>query len=178
MKIAIIGTHGTGKTTLAYMLAAYAQEKGFSAKVVGEIARSNPFPLNENFDTDGAHWIISTQIKRELDAKREKTQCVICDRSTIDPIGYLRALNKPQTSYEGLRIFAEEWLKTYDHIVFVTPSGEAPQFDGVRSMDPDFKLEVHNQIASLVDLKKQNLIVFSSKHVFEKDISELTNKLF
>jgi len=178
MKIAIIGTHGTGKTTLAYMLAAKAQEKGLSTQVVGEVARANPFPLNKDFDTDGANWIITTQIKRELDAKKQKTQCIVCDRSAIDPICYLKAIDSPQANYEGLRIFAEEWMLTYDYIIFVTPSGEEPAFDGVRSTDQEFQETVHDQFAKIIDLKKQDLIVFPSKYVFSKDIDELVNKIF
>ena len=173
MKIAIIGTHGTGKTTLAYLLAAKAQEKGFSTKIVHEVARTCPFPLNENFDTDGAHWIISTQVKRELSCKAEKTQCIICDRSTIDPICYLKALNNPTFNYEGLQNFAEEWMKTYDYIIFVTPTGEELEFDGVRCMDNQFQYDVHEQFLKLLNLSDKRILGFRSTRIFVQDIRDL-----
>lgn len=62
MKIAIVGTHGIGKTTLAYQIACEAKKKGKNATVINEIARRCPFPLNDEQTPDGLlclqllHW--------------------------------------------------------------------------------------------------------------------------
>lgn len=47
MKIALIGTHGTGKTTLAYDIISKLKKKGIDADFLGEVARICPFPINE-----------------------------------------------------------------------------------------------------------------------------------
>ena len=46
MKIAFIGTHGVGKTTLCYDLAALLKRQGLNVDVVKEVARLSPLPIN------------------------------------------------------------------------------------------------------------------------------------
>jgi len=47
-KIALIGTHGTGKTTLAHELTAESKKRGIHTEFLGELARECPLPINEN----------------------------------------------------------------------------------------------------------------------------------
>ena len=42
MKIAFIGTHGVGKTTLCYELAAALKREGVHVDIVKEVARLSP----------------------------------------------------------------------------------------------------------------------------------------
>jgi len=178
MKIAIIGTHGTGKTTLAYVIATAAKQKGVNVKLVQEVARTSPFPLNEDFDIDCAHWIITSQIKRELSAKAEKSEMIICDRSSIDPICYLKAVDKPTPKYEALEDFADEWMKTYDKIIFVYPTGEKLDFDGVRCMDDEYQLEVHDNFLEYIERSKMAVTLFPASKIFENDIKPLLDIIF
>ena len=47
MKVAFIGTHGVGKTTLAYGLAMRLKQLGANVGFLEEVARRCPFPINE-----------------------------------------------------------------------------------------------------------------------------------
>ena len=44
MKIALIGSHGVGKTTLCFELAAEFKRRGADVEMVREVARSSPLP--------------------------------------------------------------------------------------------------------------------------------------
>ena len=46
-KLAFIGSHGVGKTTLAYSVAARLKSHDISLEVVREVARRCPLPINE-----------------------------------------------------------------------------------------------------------------------------------
>ena len=45
MKVAFIGSHGVGKTTLSYDLAAQLKRRGANVDIVKEVARLSPLPI-------------------------------------------------------------------------------------------------------------------------------------
>ena len=66
MKLAFIGTHGTGKTTLCYDLTAALKRQGFNADMVKEVARLSPLPINRKTSLDAQTWILMTQVAEEI----------------------------------------------------------------------------------------------------------------
>jgi GTPase SAR1 family protein len=68
-KIALIGSHGVGKTTLCFGLAARLKERDISLDVVHEVARRCPLPINEETGVASESWILHTQIAEELIAQ-------------------------------------------------------------------------------------------------------------
>jgi len=68
-KIAFIGSHGVGKTTLCYGLAARLKARDVSLDIVGEVARRCPLPINRATTTAAQAWILHTQIAEELLAR-------------------------------------------------------------------------------------------------------------
>ena len=46
IKIAFVGTHGVGKTTLCYELAAWMKKREARVDMVREVARRCPLPIN------------------------------------------------------------------------------------------------------------------------------------
>ena len=53
MKIALIGTHGVGKTTLAYEICSLLKRSGKNVELVTEMARRSPFPVNDATTLEG-----------------------------------------------------------------------------------------------------------------------------
>lgn len=152
MKLGIIGSHGTGKSTLSMFLAAYARLRGKNCVNTSEVARDCPFPINDGFGVDGAQWIIHTQIQRELKAKASGYDDIFCDRSSIDPIMYLKALNIPEQEYLDLKDHAEKWLDTYDMILCCNVDYSIPIFkDGVRHTDNGFRRDVEKQFRIFIE---------------------------
>ena len=150
MKIAFIGTHGVGKTTLCYGLAARLKRRDVSLEVVHEVARRCPLPINEETSVDAQSWILHTQIAEELVASA-RYPVVICDRSTLDNYVYLLLAAGTQ---ERLEKMLDSWMRTYDLLVSV-PVVEVPSADGVRATDPAFQSAVEERLS--VEVERRGL---------------------
>ena len=66
LKVAFIGSHGVGKTTLCYGLAARLKARDTSLEMVHEVARRCPLPINEETGLASQGWILHTQIAEEI----------------------------------------------------------------------------------------------------------------
>lgn len=55
-KIALIGTHGVGKTTTAYGIAYRLKQKRYDTDMLYEGARKCPLPLNKKSTIDYQKW--------------------------------------------------------------------------------------------------------------------------
>jgi nicotinamide riboside kinase len=145
-KIAFIGTHGVGKTTLCYGLAARLKRRDVGVEVVHEVARRCPLPINEETSVAAQSWILHTQIAEELVAQA-RYPVVVCDRSVLDNYVYLLLAAGRQEGPEGL---VEYWIQGYDLLVHV-PIVEQPSPDGVRSPDPGFQYAVEDKLRREID---------------------------
>ena len=88
MKIALIGTHGVGKTTLCFELAALLKRRHYDVEVVREVARRCPLPINEETTAAAQEWILHTQIAWEIE-ECASHELVLCDRSALDNYCYM-----------------------------------------------------------------------------------------
>jgi nicotinamide riboside kinase len=140
-KIAFIGTHGVGKTTLCYGLAARLKARDVALDVVGEVARRCPLPINRGTTLAAQSWILHTQIAAEINAA-ERNDLVICDRSVLDNYVYLLVATGSQKQLEDL---IEHWTATYDMLVHV-PISDVLRADGLRSTDPVFQRTVEERL--------------------------------
>jgi len=145
-KVAFIGSHGVGKTTLCYGLAARLKARDVSLEVVGEIARRCPLPINRGTTLAAQSWILHTQIAEELIAE-ERHRVVICDRSVLDNYIYLLLAAGHQPPLESL---IAAWLETYDLLVHV-PIIQSLDPDGFRSTDPAFQELVEDRLVAEID---------------------------
>lgn len=140
-KLAFIGSHGVGKTTLCYGLAARLKARDLSVEVVHEVARRCPLPINEETSVASESWILHAQIAEEIVAQN-RYAVVLCDRSALDNYVYLLLAAGPQP---GLEELVARWTATYDMLVHV-PVIEEPSPDGVRSRDPSFQRAVDRRL--------------------------------
>jgi GTPase SAR1 family protein len=146
LKLALIGTHGVGKTTLAYEICSLLKKAHFNVELVTEVARQSPFPVNAATTIEGQLWILHAQIAAELDAERRAPH-VITDRAVLDNYCYL--VNKfgrqPQ-----LESWLAWWMETYTILVGVpTIEANIPP-DGFRSEDRVFQLRIHELLIELL----------------------------
>jgi hypothetical protein len=142
-KLAFIGSHGVGKTTLCYGLAARLKARDVALEVVHEVARRCPLPINQETGVASESWILHTQIAEELVAAA-RYPLVVCDRSALDNYVYLLLAAGPQPGLEALVDF---WMGTYDLLVRVPIVG-ALSPDGVRADDPAFQRAVEERLDS------------------------------
>ncbi len=141
LKVAFVGSHGVGKTTLCYGLAARLKARDLVLEVVHEVARRCPLPINEETGVASESWILHTQIAEEVVAA-QRYPVVICDRSALDNYVYLLLAAGPQ---EGLELLVSYWMKTYDLLVQV-PVVHEPSADGFRTTDPEFQRRVDDRL--------------------------------
>jgi hypothetical protein len=145
LKIAFVGTHGVGKTTLCFDLAAQLKRLDLGVELVKEVARRCPLPINEQTTPDAQAWILHTQMAEEL-AASASYEVVICDRSVLDNYAYLVARGGRRTELDAL---VETWIHTYNAL-FKVPVIEAPSYDGTRAVSRAFQLEIDTTIDHLV----------------------------
>lgn len=139
-KIGIMGTHGTGKTTLAFELACKYKKANpeMIISILPEIARKCPFLINEGGTIQGQRWIYHKQMTSELEASN--SDILICDRTIIDNLAYSKVLGF-EYIVENYLESAVLWLCTYWKLYWLRP-GYPILADGVRSVSVKFQTEV------------------------------------
>jgi nicotinamide riboside kinase len=144
-KIAFIGTHGVGKTTLCYDLAAALKKRGVVVDIVKEVARLSPLPINRQTSLDAQLWILTTQIAEEIRSAAHH-DVVVCDRSVLDNYAYLVLAAHRQRWLEPL---VNRWMKGYDLLIKVPIAG-TPSADGVRDTDELFMRSIDTLVDELL----------------------------
>jgi nicotinamide riboside kinase len=149
MKVAFIGTHGVGKTTLCYDLASVLKRQNVNVDVVKEVARLSPLPINRQTSLDAQTWILTTQVAEEIRSS-SRHPVVVCDRSVLDNYAYMVLACGRQKPIER---FVDWWMKSYDLLFKVPLSGEV-QADGVRDTDLFFTRSIDRLVDELLAEKK------------------------
>jgi nicotinamide riboside kinase len=145
MKVAFIGTHGVGKTTLCYELAGVLKRQGLHVDIVKEVARLSPLPINRKTSLDAQAWILMTQIAEEI-RSASQADVVVCDRSVLDNYAYMVLACGRQRWLERL---VDHWMKGYD-LLFKVPISGAPAADGVRDTDELFMRSIDQLVDRLL----------------------------
>ncbi len=150
MKVAFIGTHGVGKTTLCYDLAALLKRRDLSVDIVKEVARLSPLPINRKTSLDAQTWILMTQVAEEIRSASQH-EVVVCDRSVLDNYAYMVLACGRQ---KGIERFVDYWMKTYDLLFKVPVSEGAVSADGVRDTDEFFVRSIDQLVDTLLGEKR------------------------
>lgn len=152
-KVAFIGSHGVGKTTLCFGLAARLKARDLSLEVVHEVARRCPLPINESTSLEAQAWILHTQVAEELIAQ-SRYPVVICDRAVIDNYVYLQIAHGPVPMLDRM---VGDWLASYDRI-FLVPVAGPPRPDGMRAVDPDFQARVERRLRDELERRRAGYV--------------------
>src|SRR5512135_2320909 len=146
LKLALIGTHGVGKTTLAYEICSLLKKADHNVELVTEVARRSPFPINEATTLDGQLWILHAQIAQELDFSA-RARHLICDHSVLDIYCYLVNKFGRQPKLEQ---WLSCWLDSYSLLVSVPPMADGIPPDGFRSENLEFQDRFHDLIGEVL----------------------------
>lgn len=149
MKIAFIGTHGVGKTTLCFDLASVLKRRGVHVDMVKEVARLSPLPINRQTSLDAQTWILMTQIAEEIRSAAHHA-VVVCDRSVLDNYAYMKLACGRQPAFERLMAY---WIKSYD-LLFKVPCAGPVTADGVRDTDEFFMRAIDHLVDELLAKRK------------------------
>ena len=141
-----MGSHGVGKTTLCFDVAARLKRLDLGVDLVKEVARSCPLPINKDTTLEAQSWILHTQIAEEL-AAASRYEVVVCDRSALDNYAYLVHQVGRRPEYDAL---IREWMGSYQAL-FKVPILNPPSFDGTRDTSGTFQLEIDRLIDQLLE---------------------------
>lgn len=149
IKVGIIGTHGTRKTSICYDLAGKLKAIGINAGVMEEVARNLPrfpprFDINERTTLESQAFILHSQVKGELEFwARGDVNPLLTDRTVIDnhvyPI-YRFGKDKIDPAYDA---FVTYWTRTYD-LLFKLPilKNKSMIDDPTRAVSDDFQVGI------------------------------------
>jgi len=143
MKIALVGTHNSGKTTALWNVGSELKKRGFKDfTLIQEVVRNCPYPMfDPAFNFQCQLWTMLHQILAEMEAQR-RYKNVITDRSVFDQLVYYCAKLPNASDYlrdpyykelSMLRNLANEWTSRYpyDYIFLFRPlevDGKRKQF--------------------------------------------------
>ena len=140
-KVALVGTHGVNKTTIAYELAGVLKRRGKTVELLTEIARECPLPLNEQGTREAYQWIIARQIQQEIE-KAPRAEILVCDRAVLDNFAYYhRRYHTMTEEQEALLHYCLVWMRSYDLLVRL-PITHQLAADGFRSTNETFQREI------------------------------------
>ena len=141
MKIAIIGSHGVGKSTLAKELS-----KILKFPILPDTAREallKGFAVNEATPPENQLWILSKQMEYE----RELKDNFIADKTLFDNIVYARQIFTDQNFLTVIENIVQK-IASYDLYIYLPI--EIPLVDDGRSMDPVFQQKIDAEYLKLM----------------------------
>ncbi len=150
MKLAVIGTHSTGKTTLLVRLKDALGFLGLKSEIVPEMSRLCPFPINEETTLEAQKWILENQMLEEEKMKKEGL-ILLCDRATIDNLAYFwRAASIKKVNIGEWEEKAINHMPTYDFVFKTQKLLLSSVADGLRATDEYFRQEIDDLITGLL----------------------------
>lgn len=155
-KIALVGAHGTGKTTLTRKITSEAGLLGTTCRLAftPEIPRIICTAANDTQYFRRGHNTLLKQLLLLVAQPIFETSCgrdidiLLCDRSLLDHWAYTKALfpqDVPADIEQVLATLIRQHLESYDLIVYI-PIEFAVQDDGTREGDSAFQAEIDSLI--------------------------------
>ena len=174
MRIALVGTHNSGKTSLVNSLNGLEQFKEY--KFFTEKTRKLRDELNIKLNDDSeliSQYVFVGERAREL----QSGENIICDRSIYDVCSY--TLGAKSIDWSDKKYMVEgcvPLMKQYDVIIYVDPEGVEIEDNGLRSVDPTYRTKIDEVIkALLIEYKPLKLICIkgTNEQRIETILSEL-----
>ena len=177
MKIAIVGAHASGKSTI--MSSVYSELKKNNSRVflAPEVARSSLFLAAKEITPKMQMDLFGRQISNEMTSSRN-CDILLCDRSLFDILMYTRLFfeeDEEALSYsKSMSLFCKEYSKTYDHI-FVTSKIYSPNAvkDDIRPDDIEMQEKASRIIKSVLNEFSVKYTILGDKP--EEDIVKWVN---
>lgn len=153
-KITIVGSHFVGKTNLCKRIFDYLNQQGHNVGFLREVVRDCPFPVNEMATVEAQSWILDEQKRREFELEK-KNDIVIMDRGVIDNYAYwLRVAQKLKIDVNFIEKKQKDIFnhsKNYDLILFLHPFESDIQNDNFRSIDPEWRKQMHDRVFDIME---------------------------
>jgi len=153
MRIGFTGTVSVGKTTLVNALKELPEFAEYEFRTErSKYLRDLGIPLNTDSTLKG-QIIFLAERSSELFIEN-----MITDRTIIDVMAFTRlAKSIPYFMADDLNDAVSHLLREYDYIFYVSPEGVELEDNGVRTIDPTYRMEVDKEIQNLIIKHKSKL---------------------
>lgn len=180
-KVAIVGSHGSGKTTLGYELVSALKKESISVVLTNEVARNSPYLSANERTIEMQVDLFGKQIAEEMERCRN-AELLICDRSLLDIVMYSKLFfskiedERSKAYLNAMESFLPYYMATYD-LIYRTTRLYTPKDtpDQIRPRDRHLQNQAHQNIEKmLVSLKIDyiDLPAGNTKDFILKDLSK------
>lgn len=158
IRIGVLGTHSTGKTTLLKRIEMEVRGHGISVARTGRLAKRAAgigLPKMQHHTAASTEWIIAQGIADEIAAAAQGAEVVLADRASLDAIAYLHAAVEFRGEHlhrlerERLRLLASTQAPKYD-LLFATVLDPDVPVDQSHDYDPRYRLLVDQHVHGLL----------------------------
>ncbi|MFG2964908.1 MULTISPECIES: hypothetical protein [unclassified Streptomyces] len=158
IRIGVLGTHSTGKTTLLKRIEMELRAEGITAARTGGLgkrAAAAGLPKMQLHTASSTEWIITQGIADELAAVAQGAEVVLLDRAAHDAIAYFHAAldyrgEAPhRLERERLLALASTQLPKYD-LLFATVLDDSQPVESLHDYDPRFRRLVDQHVHLLL----------------------------
>jgi len=147
MRIGFCGTMSVGKTTLVNALKELPEFKDYTfATERSKYLRDLGIPLNTDSTIKGQIVFLAER------ASELMVENIITDRTVIDVMAFTRAAKSiPYFMCDQFEELAFNLIYEYNYIFYISPEGVEIEDNGVRTIDPEYRIEIDNNIKRLLD---------------------------
>ena len=165
MKIGFTGKVSVGKTTLVNALKELPEFKDYTFSTErSKYLRDLGIPLNTDSTIKGQIVFLAER------ANELMHENIITDRTIIDVMAFTSlAKSIPYFISDEFIGLASHMLKEYDYIFYISPEGVEIEDNGVRTINPEYRMKIDKQI-------QKNLIYWSSKIPNQYSLSGTTEE--
>lgn len=157
-RIAVAGTHSTGKTTFLKRLKALFEQRGLAVAYVHDSAvnaQDKGFPILADHTFESTAWLIARAIELETEATIS-ADVILVDRPVADALGYLQAAllhtsrSIAPARLQALERICEAWAPEYD-LAFLTVLDPSVELGEGRDGDVLFRARAAEEVTRVVD---------------------------
>lgn len=166
MKIAIVGAHGSGKSTIISSVYSKLKKRKSRVFLAPEVARSSLFLAANEKNPKMQMDLFGRQISSEMTHSRN-CDVLLCDRSLFDILMYTRLFfenDEEAISYsKSMSLFCKDYSDSYDH-VFLTSKLYSPNAvkDDIRPESESFQEKSKVKLKNILDEFSVNYTVLDS----------------
>ncbi|MCM1260642.1 MAG: ATP-binding protein [Staphylococcus sp.] len=155
MKIALVGTHNSGKTTLFNMM---KQDNVFKDYCfIGELIRelyNKGFGINENAKDDTQLALAMLNVYHQTNKNYKNIYGQIMDRCLLDNYIYAKYLSQngivSKKVVKLIKPLVNESMQYFDFIFLCSPEFEIVS-DGIRNEDKNFQIKIYNMFIEYIE---------------------------
>lgn len=177
LRVAISGTHSTGKSTLFESLKQYLPNFHFFSSPTRKANELLGFPINDDAGNYDATQLLC--LASDLNNLNKTGVNIITDRCLYDTFIYSQYLREEEKlsgfCMEAIHKALKEHMFRYDLIIIPHPDDVELVNDGVRSMDDTFREKIWILFQSVLNLESNKFLVVRGTN--EERIQQILDKL-